>query len=299
MDIRQKDLGLLLALDALLEKQSVSAAAERLGISQPAMSAQLRRLRELFNDPLLTPSGRRLVATSRALALKDELRQHLQDLDGLVRTHRDFDPATARKTFRIIATDYAHAVLSAGLAQHIAVQAPHCRLAFLPFAPKTVWHMLEADEADLAFVTGMKLAEARMRPGIEESFCIIQRKGHPLGKGPMSLEAFCSADHALVSPEGGGFVGMADRMLSERGHRRKVVISLPSFLLAPTLVSSTDLICLFPRRLAALHSDKVDVVEPPFETPTFRADLLWHSRRQHDPSHIWFRDLVGKLLTNT
>lgn len=296
MDIKQKDLGLLLALDALLETQSVSAAAELLNLSQPAMSSQLKRLRELFNDPLLTPSGRRLVATSRALELKDDLRRHLQDLDALVRVNSGFDPATSRKTFKVIATDYGHAILTPALAERIASNAPQCRLAFLPFAPKTVWQMLVSDAADLAFVTGMNLTEAKMLPGIEESFCVIQRKGHPLGTGPMTLEAFCSAEQILVSPEGGGFVGMADRILGEMGYRRKVAISLPSFLLAPSLVARTDYICLFPRRLAALHADVIDLVEPPFDTPTFRVDLLWHSRRQHDPSHMWFRDQFRMLV---
>ncbi len=296
MDIKQRDLGLLLALDALLEKQSVSAAADRLGVSQPAMSAQLKRLRELFNDPLLTPSGRRLVATSRAMSLQQDLRRHLQDLDALVRTHGGFEPATARKTFRIIGTDYAHAILTPALAEHMATSAPQCRLAALPFTPRTMWQSLVSDEADIALVTGMQLDEAKMRLGIEESFCIIQRKGHPLGTGPLSLEAFCAAEHVLVSPEGGGFIGMADRVLAELGYRRKVAISLPSFLLAPTLVAQTDFICLLPRRLAALHANMVDLVDPPFDTPTFRADLLWHARRQHDPAHMWFRDQVGDVL---
>ena len=210
---------------------------------------------------------------------------------------KGFDPATSRKTFRIVATDYAHAILTSALARHIAANAPHCRLAFLPFAPKTVWQMMASDEADLALVTGMNLTEAKMRPGIEESFCVIQRKGHPLGTGPMTLEAFCSAEHILVSPEGGGFVGMADRMLGEMGYRRKVAISLPSFLLAPALVAQTDYICLFPRRLAAQHADLIDSVELPFETPSFRVDLLWHSRRHYDPSHIWFRDQFRTLLS--
>ncbi|MEM8915371.1 MAG: LysR family transcriptional regulator, partial [Pseudomonadota bacterium] len=249
MDIRQRDFGLLVALDALLEEQSVTAAADRLGLSQPAMSSQLRRLRELFNDPLLTPSGRRLVATSRALELKTELREHLQGLDALVRVNSDFDPATTQKTFRIIATDYAHAILSPLLARNVARAAPGARFAFLPFAPKTTWSTLVSDEADLALVTGMTLPEAKTRKGIEESFCVIQRKGHPNGTKPLSLNAFCGAEHILVSPEGGGFVGMADRVLGEAGLRRRVVVSLPSFLLAPTLVARTDYICLLPRRL--------------------------------------------------
>ena len=298
MDMTQRDMGLLLALDALLEKQSVSAAAEQLGISQPAMSSQLRRLRELFDDPLLTPSGRRLVATSRALELKDDLREQLQKMDALVRSNRGFDPITSRKTFRVVATDYALAILGPVLAKRLSDRAPNCRLAYLPFAPKILWQQMVADEIDLAFVTGMKLQEAKMRPGIEEGFCVILRKGHPLGNKQMTLQEFCFAEHILVSPEGGGFHGMTDRILGEMGLRRKVCISLPSFLLAPRLVAQTDYLCLLPRRLAAQYSELVDVLDPPFDTTNFKVDLLWHARRQHDPSHIWFRDLVAQLLPN-
>ena len=260
------------------------------------MSSQLRRLRELFDDPLLSPSGRRLVATSRALEIKDGLRRHLHELDVLVREKRGFDPATTRQTFRIIATDYAHAVMAPAIAKQMAASAPHARLAFLPFAPKTVWQMLVDDEADLAFVTGMKLPEAKFLPGLEERFCVVQRKGHPLGS-PLTLDAFCSAEHVLVSPEGGGFVGAVDRVLAELGQRRRVAISLPSFLLAPTLVARTDYIGMLPRRLAALHDDIIELVEPPFASPTFRMNLLWHPRRQHDPSHVWFRGRVKALAS--
>lgn len=297
MDIKQRDIGLLLALDALLEKESVSAAAETLGISQPAMSSQLRRLRDLFNDPLLTPSGRRLVATTRALALKKTLREQLHGLDLLVRSNRKFDPATARTTFKIVATDYAQTILGPPLARLMVEQAPTCRLAYLPFDPKTLWHRMVADEVDLAFVTGMKLQEARMRTGIEESFCVILRKGHPLGTDKLSLDDFCAAEHVLVSPEGGGFFGMTDRILAEVGRRRNVAVSLPSFLMAPSLVARTNYICLLPRRLAALYQDDLNVIEPPIQTATFNVDLLWHARRQHDPSHMWFRDQVAKVLS--
>ncbi|MEM9332214.1 MAG: LysR family transcriptional regulator [Pseudomonadota bacterium] len=296
MDIKQRELGLLLALDALLEKQSVSAAAEQLGISQPAMSSQLRRLRDLFKDPLLTPSGRHLVVTSRALALKEDLRKHLQSLDTLVRSNRTFDPSTSRLTFRLVATDYAHSILGPALAGLLASHAPNCRLAYLPFEPKTLWQRMVADDVDLAFATGMNLQEAKMRPGIEESFCVILRKDHPLAGKQMTLERFCSAEHILVSPEGGGFVGMTDRILGEMGLRRKVAVSLPSFLMAPHLVAQSDYLCLLPRRLAKLYKNEIDIVKPPIETATFKVDLLWHSRRQHDPSHIWFRDQVAQIL---
>ena len=152
------------------------------------------------------------------------------------------------------------------------------------------------DEVDLAFVTGIKPPEAKIRPGIEEGFCVVMRKGHPLGTKKMTIEDFCEVEHVLVSPEGGGFVGMTDRILAERGLQRRVAISLPSFLMAPSLLAQTDYICLLPRRLAAMYKDEISIVEPPVETATFKVDLLWHARRQHDPSHIWFRDRIARLL---
>jgi len=291
MDIKQGDLGLLLALDALLDEESVSAAASRLGMSQPAMSAQLKRLRHLFNDPLLTPSGRRLVATSRALPLQHDLKRHLQDLDALVRENKTFDPSTTRKTFRVIGTDYVHAVLAATLEARLRSQAPNARLALLSFDPKTVWSALENDKTDIALVTGMMLADARAQSVIEEDFRVIQRRGLPRGTKKMTLGAFCSAPHILVSPEGGG----ADKVLAAMGRSRTVTVSLPSFLLAPALVAKSDALCLLPRRIADLHDGVVDAFEPPFESPTFNVDMLWHPRRQNDPAHIWFRDEVKAL----
>jgi len=295
MDIKQGDLGLLLALDALLDEESVSLAANRLGISQPAMSAQLKRLRHLFNDPLLTPSGRRLVATSRALSLQDDLKRHLQDLDALVRENNAFDSSTTRKTFRVTGTDYVHAVLAAKLEARFRSRAPNARLALLSFDPKTLWPALEDDKTDIALVTGMALPDAKAQSAIEEDFRVIQRKGHPRGKRKMTLSAFCAAPHILVSPEGGGFVGAADKVLAAMGRSRTVTVSLPSFLLAPPLVARSDALCLLPRRIADLHADAVDAFDPPFPSPTFRVDMLWHPRRQNDPAHIWFRGEVKAL----
>lgn len=295
MDLKQSDIGLLIALDTLLDQESVTAAARALGVSQPAMSAQLARLRALFNDPLLTPSGRKLVPTVRALEIKQPLRVLLADLDLLVRESAQFDPATTDRTFSLIATDYVHAVLSTALLRAFSQDAPNARLAFRAFDPSTVWQHLERDDADLALVTGMDLPEARHRPGFVEEFTVIQRKGHPRGPSPYTLDSFCSQNHLLVSPEGGGFVGAADKVLAETGRSRRVVFSVPSFLLAPTIVASSDLVALVPLRLAALHKDLVDQIDPPFQSPSFAVDLLWHPRRQNDPAHVWLRSRVARI----
>lgn len=297
MDIKQSEIGLLIALDALLDAESVTAAAHALGISQPAMSAQLARLRTLFNDPLLTTSGRKLVPTVRALEVREPLRAILADLDLLVRESAAFDPATTNRTFRIIGTDYVHSVLSAALHKTLASLTPNARLAFMPFDPPTLWPLLEHDRADLALATGMTLPDAKRRPGMTETFRIVQRKGHPRGSGPFTLDAFCAAEHILVSPEGGGFFGAADKILSELGRSRRVVCSLPSFLLAPSLVASSDLVTLMPVRLASAYADLLEQFDLPFPSPEFSVDLLWHPRRHNDPAHKWIRSTVANLAS--
>lgn len=298
MDLKQSEIGLLIALDALLEHESVTDAAQRLGISQPAMSAQLARLRTLFNDPLLTASGRKLVPTVRALELKTPLRTHLANLDLLVRENVQFDPETTDRTFRVIGTDYVHAVLSAPLLRAVAKQAPRARLALLPFDPTIVWSQLEQDDADLALALPMNLPDAKRRSGFSEDFVIIQRKGHPRGQSEFSLDEFCSVEHVLISPEGGGFYGATDKALAKMGRARRVTRSLPSFLLAPTVVATSDLIAMIPTRLATLHAESVDQFAAPFPSPEFAVDIMWHPRRQMDPAHIWLRSLTAQITSN-
>jgi len=296
MDIKQSDLGLLVSLNALLETQSVTEAARALNLSQPAMSAQLARLRALFGDPLLVASGRRLVPTSRAEALKAPLRQRLGDLDALIKEGRAFDAATTTATFRLIGTDYVHGVVAPTLAKIMAEAAPAARLALLPFDPPAVWNDVEADRADAALITGMTIPDAKRRAGLDEDFLVIQRKGHPRGTGPLSLEAFSAAEHVLVSPEGGGFTGAIDRRLAAMGRKRRVVCSVPGFYLAPALIASSDYLCVLPRRIAMQHAASLDWADLPFPSPSFRIDLIWHARRQHDPAHIWFRNRVVQAM---
>ncbi|MCR9256243.1 MAG: LysR family transcriptional regulator [Alphaproteobacteria bacterium] len=285
-----------MALDVLLETESVTVSARRLGLSQPAMSAQLAQLRAMFNDPLLTPSGRRLVSTSRAKSLKAPLRRVLGDLSALVRESAAFDPATAEVRFRLIGTDYVHAVAASPLLAACGRTAPGIRLAFMPFDPPAVWPALENEGADVAVVTGMDLPDAKSRVVFEEDFVVICRKGHPDGEFLRDLDRFCAADHLLVSPEGGGFVGAIDRSLTEMGRGRTVRASLPSFLLAPRVVAESDLVCVLPRRLASLDRDRINQYELPFPSPRFVLRLIWHPRRQADPAHLWFRTTIADLL---
>lgn len=296
VDLRRTDLGLLVALDALLAEQSVTRAAERLGISQPALSAQLARLRDLFGDPLLVQAGARMTPTPRAAALHAPLHRLLDDLQALVRGGQAFDPATSERVFRIAATDNLHRVCSGPLAAGVAAAAPGMRLALLAFDAHAAWDQLDRADADLLIASErMTPAEAIGQRLYHDDFVFVQRKGHPRGTGPLDLDQFCEARHVLVSPDGGGFSGATDEALAAIGRSRRVVISLPSFLLVAPLITANDFVAVMPRRLALLQQAEIDVFAAPLPIPGYDVHAAWHPRHQRDAAHIWLRRKLADI----
>ena len=300
MDLKTLDLNLLRSLDALLDERSVTAAARRMGVSQPAMSAQLARLRALFGDPLLVASGRRMVPSLRAEALRGPLRRLLRDLEGLLHAQAVFEPATAENTFRLGGTDHVHAMLSGGLVSQLRRLAPGIRLAMMPFQSGRAWQDLESGRLDATIVTSfVTLNDAKARPLLQERFVFAQRKGHPRGPTPPDLDAFCDLDHLLISPEGGGFVGAVDQALEELGRVRRVQVSLPSFLLAAPVIETSDLVCVFPERLARVCGGNLDIFPLPFQLDGFGLQMVWHPRSHNDPAQVWFRNAVVDYVRQT
>jgi DNA-binding transcriptional LysR family regulator len=162
---------------------------------------------------------------------------------------------------------------------------------------KRAWRALEEDELDFLVASDRPTPrDAKARVLAEESFVFVQRTRHPRGRKALDLEGFCSLDHILVSPEGGGFVGATDETLATLGRKRRVVTSLPSFLLAAPLVASTNLVAVLPARLAGSMNRDLDVFPLPFQSIRFKIVLAWHVRRQHDPGHQWLRQEIAKLF---
>lgn len=298
MDLRQADLGLLIALDALIAERSVTRAAARLGLSQPAMSAQLARLRDLFDDPLLVAFGKRMVPTARATELQEPLHRLLDELTALVRERRTFDPSTSDRTFRVMATDHMHRIVSLPTIEVLAEAAPGVRLAMVLYDARRAWQALEEDAIDVLIASDRWLTpkDAHARVLMEEGFVFVQRKGHPRGRKQLDIDRFCSLDHILVSPDGGGFFGASDETLATLGRKRRVVASLPSFLLAAPLVATTDLVAVLPERLARLMDDVFDIFALPFESARFNVVMSWHARRDRDPGHQWLRENIATRL---
>lgn len=290
------DLALLPALDVLLTEVNVTRAAQRLGISQPALSAKLGRLRDLIGDPLLVPSGngRGMVLTPRATLLRVQVREALAGVGAALGTAPVFDPATSRATLRVVATDNAAALTLAVLLADLAANKAHgLRVALLRPDGRSIAERLESGDADLAIAADAPLpggGQLRRRPVLQDRFATAQRKGHPRGTGPLDLEAFCAADHLLVSGEDGGFSGTVDHALTELGLSRRVVLSVHSYTLAPLITTLSDLLVTLPHGLLEHHGDRLDLFEPPIALDPFSLVVLWHDRTHDDPANRWVRE---------
>ena len=294
MDTRQLDFNLLQALEALLAERSVTRAAARLGLSQPALSARLSRLRDVFGDPLLLPAQRGMTPTAKALELEAPLRQALDELRGLVAHNSRFDAATARITVAIAASDYAqHAVLIPFV---IALRqaAPRVRIALRALDGAAAARQMAAGELDLALMTpDTAPQELRRRVLFADRYVCIARADHPKVRRRLTIEQFCALDHVLVSPRGGGFTGAADRVLAANGRARNVVLSAAHFLFVREIVACSDLIALVPERLVRDRADDLRVLAPPIAVAGFEIAMLWHDRTHGHPGHRWIRDQLA------
>ena len=291
------DIGLLLALDALLKDRNVTHAAGRLGITQSALSARLTRLREVLGDPLFIPaaSGRGMIPTPHALALEADLAKLLENLNDFVQGAAVFDPASSRRVFRIAATDNPASILAPDLIPLVRAQAPGTRIAFTFPDKARIPELLEGGEIDLFVGAAEDEAGALIaRPLYREEFVTAQRKGHPRGTDPLTLDAFCALDHLLISASGGGFSGTIDEALAELGRERVVSVSIQSYALAPLVLAASDLICTLPRRLLSRFSAELDLFAPPLDLTPFGIFVYWHPRMRKDPAHAWLREQVAR-----
>lgn len=295
--LRSIDLNLLRSLDVLLEECHVTRAAKRLGMSQPALSAQLSRLRAIFDDPLLVASGKTLVPTRRALALQEDLRAHLLGLSGLLSRDTAFDPATARVDFRIAGSDAAHRVIGEPLVAELQQAAPYCRLALVQPSRELIEIDMERGRIAL-LITAKEVPRTAWRREklVSESFRTVMRADHPLARSDLTIDAFCAARHLLVAPSGNPFEGKIDAVLAGMGRSRRIAVSVQSFLLVPGMLRATDMIATMPSKLAHSFSDHYAVRTPPIETPGFDVFMVWHPNTDHEPAHAWLRERLRAIV---
>lgn len=287
---RNIDLNLLVALDVLLAERNVTRAARRLGLSQPALSAQLARLRDLLGDPLLLPAQRGMIPTQRALDLQEPLHRALEDVRGVLRAGAAFDPAATTLTVSIAASDYGQYAVLMPLAAALTREAPGLRLAFRALDAAILAAQMERGEIDLALMTPQTAPERlRMRILFHERYVAVVRRDHPAVGDGLDLETYCALDHIVVSPQGGGFAGPADAALAAHGRVRRVTRSAASFLLVPELVERSDMVALVPERIARDRADRLQLFAPPVPVPGFSLAMVWHDRTGDHPAQQWLR----------
>jgi DNA-binding transcriptional LysR family regulator len=296
MDIRNVDLNLLVALDALLDERSVSRAAGRLHLSQPATSALLARLRGLFGDPLLLRSARGMLPTPRALELLAPVKQVLHEIDAILQPRAVFDPANAAQTFTLSASDYVEYALLPTLVDYLERTGPGVRLAVKPLDLQTVAKQMESGEVDLC-ITGLHNAPAGLhRQALyTERMVSVVRRNHPGIGARLTLEKFCSLEHILVSVRGSGFSARIDEALTALGRKRRARLAVPHFLLVPEIVARSDMISALPERLARGHAKKLRILELPLKIEGFTVGQIWHERNQREPAQLWLREVLLQL----
>ncbi len=298
MNVSGFDLNLLKAFDALYAERHVTRAGQRIGLSQSAMSGALTRLREVFGDELFVRSPTGMQPTPRADDLAGPVSTALR-LVGDVLGADAFDPAAADGTVTIAMSDYAAFVLLPPLLARLAVEAPRLEVQVRGIFGRTeALDLLDSGEATLAIGFPVE-ASARIlvRPLLQEGFACVARRGHPAFAEGAGLEAFAAASHLLVSPEGDR-MGLVDRKLATLGLGRRVVLSLPQFLVAPFVVADTDLVATLAARVArrfAAADLGIAAYETPIALPTWPLALMWHRRVDDHPATAWLRDRIAEI----
>lgn len=286
------DLNLLKLFDALLKERHVTRAGQRLGLSQPAASRGLGRLRHLFNDQLVIRASHGLELTPRAMELSEPVARLLEDARSIV-SPAVFEPGDATGRFTLATADHMAAVLLPGLLTKLDQLAPGVDLDIPQSLGDNVDLIIRGD-ADFAVGLYHQLpARLYQRTLYEEDLVCLMRCHHPVVTRSLTLEHFIALKHISVIITGQGKSAL-DEALASQGMSRRVAVRLPHFLAAAALVARSDMILSLPRRLACQIAETVavDIHELPLALKPFTPSIIWHGRRHNDPAHQWLRQLI-------
>lgn len=291
LSMESRDLSLLLTLDAMLQEGNVTRAARRLGLSTPAASHALARIRARLGDPLLVRSGRSMTLTPRAEQLRPLVRSLVEEATRVLSAPGPFDAQSLKRTFTIFATDHALLVLGPAVDRLVRAEAPDVSLRFLPSVIDD-WIPLRDGTGDLSVcLPGNFPPEFRTRPLLTERFVCVVRKDHPRVGRRLTLDTYLSLDHMVVAPL--GKPSHVDTLLAERGQARKIRCIVPYFASALHLVAVTNYVLTVSESAARSVADtlRLRVVEPPLSLASYGVSLLWHPRLDNEPANRWLREV--------
>jgi DNA-binding transcriptional LysR family regulator len=296
--MRDVDLHLLNVFDAIMAEGSVTRASERLGLSQPAVSNAIGRMRLLWNDPMFVRDGRGVRPTPKALELWRSIAPPLQEIRG-VALSTAFNPATTQRRFRLAVNDFITYPLWPRLRRLVEAQAPGVDILAVPWQVQNTRQILLEGLADMALSASESMGQEIRQQWVFDShyFCAM-RKGHPLAGRSLTLKAFLGADHLLVSLSGDP-VGLVDDLLAEKGLRRRIAMTINNFYGLVDLLVTSDLICVMSDNFFRHHPlrNKVVLSKLPFTVPSSRLSLAWHVRNENDAGHSWLRERILPMCT--
>lgn len=293
------DLNLLVVFEILLEERSVTRAAKRLNVTQPAISAALKRLRESFQDELLVLHGKKMIPTQHALTLAPEVSAELVRLKGLLATSTRFDPKTSRRRFEINASDYITTVLLVPLVEALQEKAPGIRLNLsLPDAESR--NRLESGEIDLILTPDEFMHGEHPRELLfEERHVVVGWRGNPRMEGGISLDEFLYSGHVIVRISGQDT--FIEAILRKRFPQRHIEVAAQSFIQVPWLLRGTKRLAVMHERLAKVTAPLLDlsIAEPPMDLQPMREMMQHHSTRVQDAGLTWLRSQIKQLAAQT
>ena len=292
MNLNSLDLNLLIALDALLKEANVSRAAMRIGLSQPAASHALQRLRDLIGDPLLVRTGARMELTARAQALRGPLAQVLDQVRGLF-VPDQFDAASSERQFRLMMPDLAVELLMPSLMEKITKDAPNVRIDVVPWRGPAIFTAEFARTIDLVISIGNAFSGFHRQRLYIDSDALAVRRGHPAGARLKKRDVFLIARHVAVIIRGQN-ADLIDIWLRNEGIERRIALVVPGYIEALHVAARTDLVAFVPRRLIAALSKQLSLVTvtPPFDPGIDEQFMFYPTRAQMDPGSIWLRKLM-------
>jgi DNA-binding transcriptional LysR family regulator len=293
-DIRSLDLGMLRTFDALMRERSVSRAAARLFLSQPAVSASLNRLREAFGDPLFTRTPHGVEPTARAHALAPQVAKVLVDVSALLDAEQPFEPAQSGRIFRIAGSDHASRWLLPGLAGGLIAQRSSVRLVWEPPSAGPLAERLRRGDLDVAVVARIKVPDDMQTQVLyQDHYVYAMRKDHPRAGEAVTLDAFCETPQVFLGYGTSMLDDLIDETLARGGRQRLAQIAVTSFGQILHQLLNSDHAAVLGSGVAAQYADQLHIQPLPFELPTYSSLLCWDPRSDGDAGVQW---LKGEIL---
>lgn len=291
------DLNLLVVFDALMNERHVTRAGQKVGLSQPATSNALLRLRNLFKDELFVRTPEGMQPTSKAIALSQPIQQVLWQIQSALTSATPFVSETSERIFTLGMSDYVEFILLPKLMQELAVVAPRVKIQVRATDRQEALKLLDTSEIDLAvgfFPKNFSWHQEQLL--FKEHYVCVFSQNNPQAKETITLDDYLAASHLLVSLKE-DMTGRVDLILARQNLQRHITITVPHFLVAPFILASTNLIATLAERVARAYANTLDlVVLPlPLEVPGFPVKMLWHIRNNDDLAHIWLRTMISKL----